>query len=157
LLADISDSSFPSLLAALQRLCFYYPEAGEPLAVKVLSRPCTSTESTHERTQLAKALADIPSAKLDKEFAELFCSLNDNDYRSLADADLSLVCMDRLIGKGLDREFESYCHKRLKELERWQQRIKELVPWQPQTREEEETRRLLDALERIRKGRAKTD
>src|SRR5262249_4879181 len=66
-----------------------------------------------------RGLSGVQSSKLDKAITRVYRSLDleryQGSYRTIAD-DLALACMDRLIGKGMDREFEAYCERRIAEL-----------------------------------------
>jgi hypothetical protein len=102
--------------AALQRLYFYYPDAADPVALKLLRLP------RHDRDQayLLEGLVGIQSEKLDTAVREVFRSIDPQRYagsdKVYAD-DLATACMDRLIGKGLDAELQRYCETRIRELE----------------------------------------
>jgi hypothetical protein len=105
---------------ALPRLLFYYPAAGEEVAVKVLSVPTlTAREGTEEATRAVWSLAGIKNERVDRAVLGLFRSLDltrfEGSDRVVAD-DLALACMGRLAGKGFDDEFAAYCEGRIREL-----------------------------------------
>jgi hypothetical protein len=92
----------------LRRLYFYYPEEAEPLTLKLLSRPLRADEQAN----VVSGLSGLGGSEVDKAVARVF--------RSLAPGtdDLALACMNRLIGKGMDKEFKSYCESRIAELKK---------------------------------------
>jgi hypothetical protein len=105
---------------ALPRLLFYYPAAGEEVALKVLKVPSlTAREGTYEATDLVQSLAGINNDKVDGAVLALFRSIDLEKFhgsdRVVADS-LALACMERLAGKGLDDEFAAYCEGRIREL-----------------------------------------
>ncbi len=112
--------------AALQRLYFYYPNAADPIATKLLARPWpgfvdAATERNH--VYLIEGLSNVRSAKLDEAIVKVFQSLDLKRHKESdrIDADhVAVACMDRLIGKGMDAEFRVYCEQRIRELEQKQ-------------------------------------
>jgi hypothetical protein len=76
------------------------------------------TEQDH--TRLVEALAGISSDNLDNGVIQTFRSINLHLFemvdRTYAD-DLAVACMDRLVGKGIDKELVQYCERRIQELE----------------------------------------
>jgi hypothetical protein len=100
---------------------------------------------TREQTDLIEGLAGVRSDRLDRAVAAVFRSMDPARHegfdRVIAD-DLALACMDRLIGKGMDAEFESYCERRIAELK---QRDREIA-------ENQRLEFLGERLRRIREG-----
>jgi len=189
----LSDTSRYGAPAALQRLCFYYRKVGEPVAVKLLSRPwhdflkvrnfvtgplveeqapgrwkpliaefarqngpaaaeavpdClgrlnwasfggelkaatakrilaevypdrprfVNAATEDDQKYLIEGLSSVQSEKIDAAVAKVFRSIDLKRYDPLWVDDLAVACIDRLIGKGMEGEFKTYCENRIGEL-----------------------------------------
>ncbi len=129
--------------------------AGKAAASKILATlypgynpddpPFINATDTREQKDLIEGLSGVRGGRLDEAVARIFRSLDLGRYegfnRVTAD-DLALACMDRLIGKGMDKEFEAYCETRIRELKLRRREIAE----------DQRPDLLGERLQRIRKG-----
>lgn len=144
LVADATDQSPRAATTALTRLHYYYPKTFEPLVLKLLA----NLTDVGDQKDFINGLRTIRSDSLDNAVANVFRSLNLEKFvgyeRIHADS-VALACMDRLIGKGMDAEFETYCEKRIQELQSTKR----------EAAENQRLRFLEERLDRIRKAKNK--
>jgi hypothetical protein len=110
---------------------------GKATAIKVLAalypqydpnRPAfINAASTEELTDLIWGLSNVRSQEVDKAVTTLFRSVGAMPNRDAADS-LGWACLERLIGKGLDKELAAYCEKRIQELTRTPRKVGEDDP-----------------------------
>jgi hypothetical protein len=82
--------------------------------------PFINATETEEQTALVQALSAFRSEKFDSAVLKLLRSIDLEKYevKRRIDADhLALTCMGRLLGKGFDKEFATYCERRIKDLQ----------------------------------------
>jgi hypothetical protein len=105
----------------LPRLLYYYPAAGEEIAVKALSADSlNSREGMYDQTAKVRSLTRIQSKAVDGAVLALLRAVGLAKFEGLdrvvAD-DLVLACMGRLAGGDLDGELAAYCDGRIGELQ----------------------------------------
>jgi hypothetical protein len=85
---------------------------------------------TYHQAGLIGRLSFIESEKVDEAVARVFRALDWRQYevaeRVWADQ-LAFACMDRLIGKGMDRDFEAYCLGRLEDLKQRKREVEDVL------------------------------
>src|SRR5579859_3502628 len=67
-----------------------------------------SPAATSKARMISEGLIYDHNTKIDQAVRDLLVTIKDDDY-------LALACMQRLVGRGYDREIEDYCKRRLKE------------------------------------------
>jgi ankyrin repeat protein len=117
LVADfVQPDSEARWIGACKRLAYYYPDALEPLALKVLARPNGVRSEDRPRIEappdadkarlIGEGLIYDRSEKIDRAVRDLLLASGDDDY-------LAASCIRRLIGRGYDEAIEGYCRRRL--------------------------------------------
>jgi hypothetical protein len=102
--------------------------------------------STEDQTALVEGLSGLGGPKVDEAVARVFRSIDQGraeGFDRVHVDDLVLACLNRLAGKGLDKELVKYCETRIRELEKRDRQVAE----------DQRLEMLRAGLQRLRKGR----
>ncbi len=113
LIADITVKHSVRKYDALTRLCYYYPDIGIPLTLKLLNRAPHGATDVSDEGSIINSVMSCPSLSIDKKADQILRSLPPTEPLDYSTDDCAIACLNRLYNSKFRQDCENFYARRM--------------------------------------------